>query len=802
MRPAMKFPILLPGTAPKGDEFRAMPRAAQALVAFTVLAGIASLAWVNRQAQWERPGLFVELLALAVLTSTVKVSLPLSRSGSTMSLSVAITFAGLLILGTAQAVIIGMVSAWAQCTFRVKVINPVHRTLFSMASVGLSVHAAGELFSLVRGDHADTLLGVLRPLGPATLAYFATNTLLVAGAISTSTKQRLGKVWMDSFFWSAPSYFVAALAAALAESLVQQGSMAWGVMVAVPLYLTYRSYRAFIARLEEERAQVRQMSDVQLATIEALSLAIEVKDRTSRAQVRRMQIYAEGLARSAGLAENEIHAVRTAAMLHDIGHLAVPEHILGKPGPLTAEEFDRVKLHPRVGADILASVPFPTPVTPLILAHHERWDGSGYPAGIAGEAIPLGARVLAIADTFTSLLYDRPYRQARSHGEAVAIVRSSAGTSLDPALVERFVELLPELQLRIQADSDAEALDPNTGYGTLAPNALQNIAGAHHEAKVLYEIAQALGTSLGVEETLTLIEAKLRGLLPFSCCALFLHEGSSLNMPRVAVGLGHQAVLGLRGGSLEWLAQTLPPPVGSEPPLRSVLLTSLVVNDHSLGAIALYSQTPRAYEADHRRVLDLVAQHAAPVIHNAIVFEEAQEASLTDPLTSLANRRALQQHLPKEIARAQRQRAPLTLLLLDMDGLKYINDTYGHHMGDRAIRQVADVLRRLLRPYDLCARYAGDEFVVTLWECDAEQSESRRLELQAAVGAMSIEVGRGKGVALGVSVGAATYDDDGTTSEELLAIADKRMYEDKASRKSGVVGPLREGARASRAAVG
>jgi diguanylate cyclase (GGDEF)-like protein len=188
-------------------------------------------------------------------------------------------------------------------------------------------------------------------------------------------------------------------------------------------------------------------------------------------------------------------------------------------------------------------------------------------------------------------------------------------------------------------------------------------------------------------------------------------------------------------------------------------------------------------------VLELVAGQAAPVIQNALVFEEAQEASLTDPLTGLANRRALQQHLMKELARAERQHGRLTVLLLDMDQLKFFNDNFGHHTGDRAIRAVASVLRSLLRPYDLSARFAGDEFVVVLWDCDAAQAEVRCRELQDAVAATAIEVARGKNLPLGLSAGAATFPDDGTLADDLLRAADLRMYENKMARKTGAVLP-------------
>jgi diguanylate cyclase (GGDEF)-like protein len=492
--------------------------------------------------------------------------------------------------------------------------------------------------------------------------------------------------------------------------------------------------------------------------------------------------------------DEEIPGVRTAALLHDIGHLAVPEHILSKPGPLSYEEFERVKIHPRVGAEILGNVPFPYPVGSLILAHHERWNGTGYPDALKGDAIPLGARILAVADTFTSLLFDRPYRKARSYSEAVSTLRACAGVSLDPHLVDRFLDILPQLEVQFQKPPDIrnEGASEVT-FGPLGPQAL--IAGAHNEAKVLYEIAQALGTSLGVEETVNLVGTKLQGLVPFSCCALFLGDGGHRFTCRTAIGTGERDVLAIDADSIEHLTATLPPHAHpSDGQLRSVLVSPLVVGTHTLGAFALYHVLPQAYEPEHRRVLDLITRQAAPVIQNALVFEEAQEASLTDPLTGLPNRRALQQHLSKEISRAERQDGKLTLLVLDMDGLKYFNDQFGHHTGDRAIREVATVLPPLLRPYDLCARFAGDEFVVALWDCDATQAEARRVELQQAVAATTIDVGRGKTVAMGISAGAATFPDDGQTIEELMALADRRMYQNKLARKHGgsMVVPMRD----------
>src|SRR4029077_11493451 len=162
-------------------------------------------------------------------------------------------------------------------------------------------------------------------------------------------------------------------------------------------------------------------------------------------------------AEAGGVAPADIQGIRTAAMLHDIGKLAVPEHILSKPGQLTQEEFQKSRIHPQVGAEIIAAVPFPYAVAPLILSHHERWDGAGYPAGLQGEAIPLGARILTIVDYFDAVTTERPYHKALSHESAIGLMKHEAGRALDPRLVENFIETLRVLPA---AADKAEPLQP------------------------------------------------------------------------------------------------------------------------------------------------------------------------------------------------------------------------------------------------------------------------------------------------------------------------------------------------------
>ena len=545
--------------------------------------------------------------------------------------------------------------------------------------------------------------------------------MLIATAIAFSTHQSLLKVWNENFLWSAPSYFVGAVAAAGVSIVIGGTTNYWiALLAAPPLYLTYRSYKIYLGRIEDEQRHVQEVSDLHLATIEALALAIDAKDRTGKSHIRRVQVFAAGLAKALGMSENEIQGVKTAALLHDIGKLAVPEHILSKPGPLTQEEFQKIRIHPQVGAEIIAGVPFPYPVAPLILSHHERWDGKGYPAGMKGDEIPAGARILAVVDYFDALTSERPYHKAMSDEGAVGLLRQEAGKALDPNLVMMFVENLEKLKTEAETTSETvRTLALPTGTNEKGRPAVgllpepsnktvfDDIALAHREIYALYEIAQAMGTSLGVADTMALISSKLSNLVPFSCCALFLHNEELETLRcRFATGIDAEVIqqisvksgLGLTG----WVARNRRTLVNARPSadleaagisattsLQSALVCPLVFNERFIGTLSVYHIDAGCYTDDHRRLLDRVCEQAAAVIYNSIVFEQTQEDSLTDPLTGLPNTRFMFMHLTRELARAERLKSEVSLLVMDLDHFKEINDNHGHHVGDRALREVA-----------------------------------------------------------------------------------------------------------------
>ena len=765
--------------------FAALPVAARVYVALVVGAGIAVLVSSAARVQFENSVLFVVLLVLAIVTSAAKIDLPLGRSQSNLSLSHAINFWALFAVGPAETACIAAVGAWAQCTLRAgSGRNPLHRIIFSVSSLTVTAWIAGLPLGVL-GHDATRFAPLLRTAAVVAPLYFFANSTFIATAIALSTHQPVARVWQRNFVWSAPSYLAGAALAAVATAALARGWFGWLAVLAVPLYLVFRSYHTVVARLHEEQNQTRRAMDVQIATIEALALAIEARAGSTPEHIRSIQHYAGLLAEAAGLTEAEVQGVRTAALLHDIGNMAVPEHILSKGDALTPEEFERVKIHPRVGAEILRDVEFGMPVSELVLAHHERWDGLGYPAGSRGEEIPVGARILAIADCYSTLQATRPYRPARSEGAAIAVLREFSGTAFDPALVDLFIARLhmaPVSPVVATENADTAWIERE---GRVA---LQDIAGAHREEQTLYEIAQALGSSLGVADAMALIQEKVNRLVPFVTCALFLGDDEEGYVCRYAHGPGTEALFKWQPRSWSEIALRLPSCAdgreahGGE--LTSLLPCPLTFEGRLIGGLVIYHTVAGAFTDEHRRVLGRVSEQTAAVISNSTRFEQTQHESQTDPLTGLSNRRSLDRQFETGLAHAVRTHGTISVVVLDMDRLKEINDTYGHEAGDRALRAIGSVLKSTVRQNDLCARFAGDEFVVVLWDCSPDHEARRVLELQNAVGAYPFEPRPGVRVSLSISAGPARFPVDGRTFEELLAAADARMYRDKAGRRS------------------
>ena len=777
------------------------------------------------------------LLAGAAIAALFRVDLPFSTHGATMSLSFAFAFAALLLLGPAPDAAHRAAGGVGAVHGRRLATNPLHRTAFSMAALAVTAKAAGLVFLGLGGDvafAAPGLVGQEKAILGAALTYFVLNTLLTAIAVSLTSGQPLAKIWNEHAVWSALSYIVGAGVAATAAVLLS-GDGAWLAPLLVgPLYLTHRTYRVYSDRIEDERRRAGEMSDVHLATIEALALAIDAKDQTATSRIRRVQVHAAGMARAVGMSPADVQGVRTAALLHDIGKLAVPEHILSKPGPLTTEEFQRMKVHPQVGAEIIATVPFPYPVAPVIHGHHERWDGKGYPDGLKGDEIPLGARILAVVDHFDALTSERPSHQRAldrrraggAAGRSRPGVRPARGGPVRRAPADarrRGAAQVGAAAAAVVRDAQRLARSRRAGHGSAAQARVPgHRAGASRDLRALRDRAvDGHQPRRRRHDGAHLVEVEQPGAVHHLRALPARGNRRPAALPvrhrhrrRAAAAAGgeERAGPGRLGGPQSSAARQRAAerrPRGrrrqpGETTLQSALVCPLVFNDRLIGALAVYDTEPGRFTDDHRRLLDRVAEQAAGVVNNSIVFEQTKRDSLTDPLTGLPNTRFMFVHLTRELARAERLKTEVSLLVMDLDGFKEINDMHGHHAGDKALREVARVLRSGIRPYDICVRYAGDEFVVVLSGCGAEEAQQKQRELQQAIADIPFEVRPGRFVQLGSSFGNAVFPRDGEAYETLLATADKRMYQDKAQRKAQRARPARRARRGRRrqAAVG
>src|SRR5579871_2546907 len=587
------------GRAQTWDE---MSFSARAYIAVVVALGSTVLAVSALHPSIHQPAKFVSYLLIAMIASRLKVNLP--GITGTMSVNFLFILLGILELSFTETLGLGCVAILTQCFYRdrpqtVQVVFNTCATAFAIALAFCVYHV--PLFPMQRNP------AVLLVATAAT--YFAANTLPVATIISLTEHKSLRRIWADCYFWSFPYYLVGAGVAGLLSWLNRIVEWQTSLLVLPAVYLIYRSYRLYLAKLEDEKGHVEEMASLHLRTIEALALAIEAKDHTTHDHLQRVQVYAMEVAKELGLTREEREALRAAALLHDIGKLAVPEHIISKPGRLTPEEFEKMKIHPVVGAEILERVRFPYPVVPIVRAHHEKWDGSGYPLGLKGEEIPMGARILSAVDFLDALASDRQYRRAMGLEEVMTRLRAESGLSFDPCVVDALLRRYEDLEKLVKDRSWPSAWTklstdvkvrhggaPATGFEeSLAPATqgatfLSSIAAARQEAQTLFELSQDLGASLSLDETLSVFSIKLRRLVPYDAIAIFVHRDNEL-VPEYVNGDNFRMLGSLRipqgQGISGWVAQNRKPLINGNPSVEPGYVEDAGKSSTLLSALAI-----------------------------------------------------------------------------------------------------------------------------------------------------------------------------------------------------------------------
>ena len=600
-------------------------------------------------------------LLLTAIASGLKVILP----GFEATVSVNFIFFLLAVsnLSLSEAIALGATATVVQCYWRATShMKPIHFG-FNLSQVILAITASYATFAFL--SHQLLKGRALISLLAATLVYFIFNTAPVATVVSLSERASPVAKWFKTYLWTFPYYLIGAAIAGTIQLLNHLAGWELSVLVLPAMYAIYYSYRLYIGKLEETNKHLEEMASIHLRTVEALALAIEAKDHTTGDHLQRVRIYAMELAKDLGVSPAETDALRAAAVLHDIGKLAVPEHIISKPGKLTPEEFDKMKIHPVVGAEILDQVKFPYPVSPIVRSHHEKWDGTGYPDGLSGEAIPIGSRILAAVDCLDALASDRQYRKALPLDEAMKKVEADAGKHFDPrvvaALKARYIELeqmaktqepeeKPKLSVDIKVSRGAA---PAAGFAEPAEKKVAvALTGAQEVTLIAAQVAGLAAaeqsSDISADEALTAIAMRLRRNVEFDALAVFAVRERTL-VPVFAFGENRRNILKMSvvvgHGLIGWVAENSNSIVNGNPSVETgytegsasflaALAVPLLDNGKVVGVLALYHRDQAAFSSKSLDLLNGCGAELGPWLNRLLSIAPANLNSVLPPVAT------------------------------------------------------------------------------------------------------------------------------------------------------------------------
>lgn len=602
-----------------------LPRAGRVYFKVIPFFGVCVLGWALLDLILRPPSpAWLALAALTVLTGSFTVKIP--GLVARLSVSEPFVFAATLWFGPSVGAVTAALDALIMSLWLMPTLKTFSRVAFNVSVLVISIWVASQGFFYVahidpRAPIYNSLQDFVLPLYLFTACSFLLNSGLVAVALSFERHQSAFRIWREQFLWLSLNYFGGASVAAVL--VVYAKEMDWAVVgIIVPLLaISYLTFRTTLGRLEDANQHLEEVNRLYLSTIETLAMAVDAKDQVTHGHIRRVQRYAVGLAHAMGLSDDrQIKAIEAAALLHDMGKLAIPEYILNKPGRLTPLEFDKMKLHAGIGADILSSIEFPYPVIPIVRHHHESWDGTGYPDGLKGTDIPFGARILSVVDCFDALTSDRPYRPKLTTHEALQVVIARRGSMYDPIVVDTFATNLAKLEEStrdlgpesVTLRQIAELNNPATlsalqsSQASITPGQGVIPDRWRPEFKGKIENGDLAAATLGL----------LAGSVPATGCSVFIvnTDGASLVIAAVAGAVpadyvGTTTDFGRRIAG--WVAANRTPAVNSLAALdldqdvgTGGLASSLVCpvnrDGQLVGVLALYSTQENAFSQEHQ----------------------------------------------------------------------------------------------------------------------------------------------------------------------------------------------------------
>ena len=756
------------------------------------------------------------LAGLTLLSGSFTVRVP--TIPARLSVSETFVFAAVLLFGPAAATMVVALDSLVISLWIFRKSRRAERVLFNFAAPALAIWIAAQVFYLLAGIEPlatarQPIFGLLLPLLILAILYFLLNSWLIALAVGLEQKTSAFRVWRRNFLWLSLNYFSGASVAALLLPYVQDlQAPGYGFIrvigVLLPLLsISYLTLKTALGRVEDANRHLAELNRLYLSTIETLAMAIDAKDQITHGHIRRVQKLAVGLARAMGVDEQaQIRAVEAAALLHDMGKLAVPEYILNKPGPLTPAEFEKMKLHASVGADILSAIHFPYPVVPIVRHHHENWDGSGYPDGLKGSDIPIGARILSVVDCFDALTSDRPYRPRLADADALRILAERRGTMYDPLVIDTFTSVYKDIAPSAEELSSATgglsaitrgALPQAEGSGP-ANARLDDISASTEEMLSLYELARSLSGRLDVTDAADVISKHLRRLVPASTCVFFLYDkdadelvaahaagDNSAHFSDIRIEMGQR----LSG----WVAANRQTIVNSDPmldlgevarafrpPLRSCLSTPLLASSGLVGVLTVYSTHREAFTEDHRRIVEVVARQVSESIRQSETSRREQTEKLRDELTGLPNQQHLERFVISELSAAGG--LPCSILLIEILQSSHVRAN-ARGVTQHAIAQVASGVRAALRGADLLFRYDSCRFVALLTQTTSATADSLARGVATELANTRLPEDATSEIA-SFRVGRATAPDDGTSLADLIEAAENRPLPPPATSRS------------------
>jgi diguanylate cyclase (GGDEF)-like protein/putative nucleotidyltransferase with HDIG domain len=752
---------------------------------------------------------------ICIILSQYRIKLPRSR-GYVLVREPAIFF-GIIWLGIGGGVLVALAGAIGN--FRRGVKSKV-RWFVDMSVITLTTFVSAGLFYLLLNygfgvekypiyDSPVAAFQLMAGLVSVGFTHYFLYSLIYSVFLKLHGSPGVSNIWKDNFILVASISAFCIGTVFVIHLLTRQFGLLFGLVVLPIIVFGHIAFRFHRKTLAQKTKEITEASRIHLATVEALATAIDARDQIGRGHISRTQIYALGVGKILNLPVGDLEALKTGALLHDIGKLAVPDHILNKPGRLTPAEMEKAKIHPVVGASILEKVNFPYPVIPTVKYHHEMWDGTGYPKGLAKEEIPLTARILSVADAYDTLRGSRPYRPAVSREDARKFLVNGAGGQFDPKIVDIFLRNLRVFEEEIETQGLSYSTDDEGENGrfidseaTVEDGYIEQIKRANREVFTLYELARVFSSSLNLEETYSLFVKKIAELVSVDTCAIYiLDSAGTVATAQYVEGANKESIIGRKikpgEGATGYTLKKRQSVYNINPALdfsfyrmdfiqdySAMASLPLLAGENLIGAVSLYSCELENYEDDHMRLLETVSRIASDAIAQSLQHAETESKALTDPMTGLPNARSLEIHFDKEIARARRNGTSLQVLMLDLDGFKAINDTHGHKAGDKLLKEISGVMREQLRDYDFLARYAGDEFVAIIPETDRQAVMELCQRMDKSVREYRLDVGQGGFAGVGVSLGAAAFPNNGDSLDEILAAADKAMYLVKERRKA------------------